>query len=69
MRSLYTSGSRSLGSLSRRLSGLCCSFFTPREKYEDPKFIFASSMEQAMQYMVQNNLWFEVDSIFDSSEF
>lgn len=69
MPSLYTSGNRSLGSLSRRLSGLSCSSFSPREKYEDPKFIFASSMEQAMHYMVQTSLLFEVDSIFDSSEF
>ena len=45
------------------------SLLLPREKYEDPKFIFASSMEQAMQYMVQTSLLFEVDSILDSSEF
>lgn len=31
---------------------VCIHHFMVREKYEDPKFIFAYSMEQAMQYMV-----------------
>lgn len=44
-------------------------FLLSREKYEDPKFIFASSMEQAMQYMVPNITLCQVDSIFHSSEF